>query len=157
VRALYRYFPNKHAIVLELARRMASDWSDSLDGLGSLADPNAAWRALWSSYIDGFVSAVRATPGGRAVLLAMRADPDLRRVDDAANENYIIEISSELVSRAPGLSAAEARRVATVLMRSTVAVVDEVFDSDDSAGAELLCVLKAMHFGLLGQYLDDPE
>lgn len=156
VRAIYRYFPNKHAIVVELARRMAFDWSESLDSLGSLADPNVPWRALWDSYIDGFVSAVRATPGGRAVLLAMRADPDLRRVDDEANDNYISGIASELASRVPNLSAAEALSVATVLVRSTVAVVDEAFDTEDSAGAKLLHVLKAMHLGLLGQYLDDP-
>ncbi len=156
VRAIYRYFPNKHAIVVELARRMASDWSQSLDGLGSFADPNVPWRSLWGSYIDGFVSAVRATPGGRAVLLAMRADPDLRRVDDEATDSYIRVITSELASRAPDMSATEAGRVAAVLMRSTVAVIDEVFDNEDSVGDELLQVLKAMHLGLLGQFLDEP-
>jgi len=103
VRAIYRYFPNKHAIVVELARRMSSSWGDSMQGLGSLADPTTPWRLVWDGYIDGFVRAVRATPGGRAVVLAMRSDPDLRRIDDEANDSYISGIASELTSRVPKL------------------------------------------------------
>jgi len=156
VRAIYRYFPNKHAIVVELARRMSASWVDSMQGLGSLADSTTPWRSVWDGYINGFVRAVRATPGGRAVLLAMRSDPDLRRIDDEANDTYINGIASELVARGPALSEAEGLRVATVLVRSTVAVVDEAFNTEDPAAARLLDVMKAMHVGLLEQYLDDP-
>lgn len=153
VRAIYRYFPNKHAIVVELARRMAQRWSDALDGIGSFADPSQPWRELWGDYIDGFVAAVRATPGGRAVLLAMRSEPDLRRVDDEANRVYIEGIAAALRARVPQMTGAEAETVATVLMRSTVAVIDEAFDSDDVAGAGLIEAMKTMHVGLLERYL----
>ncbi len=154
VRAIYRYFPNKHAIVSELARRMAGQWSDTLGELGSLDDPSQPWREVWCAYIDTFVHSVRSTPGGQAVLLAMRSDPDLRRIDDEANQRYIAGIAAELTSRSNSLGRAEAERVATVLMRSTVAVLDDAFEATAPMARQLIQLLKTMQLGLLADYLD---
>ncbi len=154
VRAIYRYFPNKHAIVSELARRMAGQWSDTLGELGSLDDPSQPWREVWCAYIDTFVHSVKSTPGGRAVLLAMRSDPDLRRIDDDANQRYIAGIAAELTSRSNSLGRAEAEKVATVLMRSTVAVLDDAFEATAPTARQLIQLLKTMQLGLLANYLD---
>jgi len=154
VRAIYRYFPNKHAIVGELARRMGRQWRAALGTAGELQDPSLPWRDVWCSYIDAFVAAVRATNGSRAVLSAMRADPELRKVDEEANAEYINDITDVLENRARSTPPEEIRAVATVLIRSTVAVLDEAFESSEAEAARLIAVLKAMHIGLLGDYLD---
>lgn len=154
VRAIYRYFPNKHAIVGELARRMEGQWRSALETAGDLDDPRSPWRDVWCSYIDEFVASVRATSGSRAVLRAMRADPELRKVDEEANAEYIANIIDVLQRRGSSASLVETRAVATVLIRSTVAVLDEAFDADEPDAAALITVLKTMHLGLLVEHLD---
>ncbi|NOX31994.1 MAG: TetR/AcrR family transcriptional regulator [Actinobacteria bacterium] len=157
VRAIYRYFPNKHAIVVELARRMASQWSDAVGTLGSLAEPAEPWRDLWCSYVDTFLAAVRQTPGGPAVLLAMRSDPILRRVDDDANREYVNQIADAIRARSSRVDAREARRVATVLMASTVAIVDEALMNGSAESPKLIELMTTMQLGFLERYLDDPR
>ncbi len=154
IRAIYRYFPNKHAVVGELARRMEQQWGAALEAAGDFDDPSSPWRDVWNAYIDAFVQSVRATRGARAVLNAMRGDPELRKADEEANTAYIRNVSAALRSRGTGVSAEQATAVATVLIRSTVAVLDEAFETDDLAAAQLIAVMKDMHAGLISQYLD---
>lgn len=154
VRAIYRYFPNKHAIVGELARRMEGQWQSALDAAGDLNDPASPLADVWCSYIDAFVVAVRSTNGGRAVLIAMRADPELRKADEEANAEYIDNVATALRSRGDAVSWAEARTVATVLIRSTVAVLDEAFEASEKTAARLIAVMKAMHLRLLDDYMN---
>ena len=157
IRAIYRYFPNKHAIVAELAERMAVRWRDAVDAAGDLADPAVPWEPIWRGYIESFVQAVRSTPGGRAVLMAMRDDPTLRRVDDRANERYIVGIDGALRARRPDLSNSESQAIATVLMHSTVAVLDDAIGS--SSEMTLVAALERMHLSLLRDVLggDQPD
>ncbi len=74
IRAIYRYFPNKHAIVVELAERMAVRWRDAVDAAGDLGDPDVPWEPIWRGYLESFVRAVGVTPGGR-VAAEFAADP----------------------------------------------------------------------------------
>lgn len=160
VRAIYRYFPNKHAIVAELAQQMSEEWRGAVAERGDFADRSVPWATLWDGYIDAFVDAVRATRGARAVLAAMREDPLLRRVDEIANTRYVDGIATALITRRPTLRADEARAAATVLMRSMVSVLDEAFESDERSARRLIAMLKRMHVGLLRELLresaDDP-
>ena len=80
VRTVYRYFPNKLAVMIALAERLAEQWDGWFDGFRALADPTADWRALWSQYIDAFVGGIRTIPGGLAIRRAMRALPELHAV-----------------------------------------------------------------------------
>jgi AcrR family transcriptional regulator len=153
VRAIYRYFPNKHALVVELARRMEGAWRDALVDGRALADPANDWRAAWCGYIDGFVAAVRRTPGGVAVLQAMRVDPDLRAVDDEANAQYVRDVAGALVERDPRISRAEARDVAAVLIESAVGVVNAALEEGATRAARMIDLLKAMQLALLARVL----
>ena len=154
IRAIYRYFPNKHAIVGELARRMEHQWKSALASAGDLGDPAQPWRDVWCAYIDAFVLAVRSSNGAIAVLAAMRADPQLRKIDEEANAGYTDDITAALLSRGRVGSASEARAIATVLMRSTVAVLDEAFEAGSDEADRLIATMKNMHIGLLSDYLD---
>lgn len=154
VRAIYRYFPSKHAIVGELARRMATEWTLAVDASGSLQDRSLPLSHLWGTYIDTFVDSVRATNGARAVLLAMRSDPELRRVDDEANRRYIDGIAAALRARDPILPVSESNVIATVLIRSTVAVLDEAFEANEAVARNLIETMKTMQIGLLAQKLN---
>lgn len=153
IRGIYRYFPNKHAIVAELARKMEAQWGSALADVGTLDDPSVDWRKRWLSYIDAFVGCVRATPGGRAVLVAMRSEPALRQIDDEVNRSYIKGLEEALLARSSNISKREATMVATVMIRSTVAILDEVFESKRES-SELIETMKIMQIGLLERHLD---
>ncbi len=153
VRAIYRYFPNKHALVVELARRMEAAWRAALaEGL-ELADPANDWRAAWCGYIDGFVAAVRRTPGGVAVVQAMRVDPDLRAVDDEANAQYVRDVARALVERRPRIARAEAQATAAVLIESAVGVVNAALEEGPVRAARMIELLKQMQLALLARVL----
>ncbi len=154
VRAIYRYFPNKHAVVAELARRMESRWGASMAAVGDLADTSRPWADLWVGYIDAFVAEVRTTPGALAVLSAMRDDPELRAIDELSNRRYIDGITSALCVRRTQLTSKSARAVATVLIRSMVAVLDEAVLGDAVSAAALIETLKLMQLQLLQSVLD---
>jgi AcrR family transcriptional regulator len=158
IQALYRYFPNKHAVVVEVARSMTERWRRALSDDRALADPMQDWRMLWCRYLDRFVSAVSATPGGLAVLQAMRSDPELRAVDDEANARYIDDIADALTSRSSRswrVGRARARSVASTLVHSAVGVIDAALDTDRTTATRMIEHLKLMHLALLADCLDD--
>ena len=155
IRAIYRYFPNKHALVVELARRMSSSWREALADDLALADPTSDWRALWCSYVDRFVAAVRRTPGAIAVLQAMRADPELHAVDDESNARYMRDIAASLRQRNPRIKRSDAEAVAAVLMRSTVGVLDAALGESPARARRMIELLEQMQVALLARVLKD--
>lgn len=153
VRAIYRYFPNKHALVVELARQMADSWRRDLGSATPFTEVEADWRKVWCNYLDTFVTSVHATPGGVAVLQAMRSHPQLRAVDDAANEGYRKDVAEALLQRCPQMSAEDARLAANVLLTTTVAIVDACLDESPAKARTLMAALKTMHVAYLEQLL----
>ncbi len=152
-RAIYRYFPNKYALVNELASRMAISWRRELGEENTFADPTTDWKWLWCRYLDKFVAAVHNTRGGVAVLQAMRSHPELRAVDDAANDDYIAEVAKALRTRKPTISTIQAEAIAKTLLKSTVAIVDATLVEDTITSEMLLAMLKTMHIALLEEHL----
>ena len=86
VRTVYRYFPNKLAVITALAERMATEWDGWFHGFETIADPRQDLQELWKSYIDRFVDGIRRAPGGLALRRAMRALPELQAIDQRDNE-----------------------------------------------------------------------
>jgi AcrR family transcriptional regulator len=156
VRAVYQYFPNKLAVIAELARRMSESWYEAMGSVGSLKNPALPWRKLWADYIHGFVAAVRATPGSRPVLFAMRDIPELRAIDEVANQRYIAGIAKALTIRRPDLPPIRARAAAAVLNRSMVAILDDSFAAPDHEAAVMVELLVDMQLMLLESLLE-PE
>ncbi|NOX49624.1 MAG: TetR/AcrR family transcriptional regulator [Gammaproteobacteria bacterium] len=154
VRAIYRYFPNKHALVIELARRMAERWRAELGSGVAFADPDSDWRRLWCSYLDRFVRSVHSTTGGVAVLQAMRSHPQLRTVDDVANAVYVADVADALGRRCPHMGKNETKIVATALLTTTVAIIDATLDERPTNAKKLLGALKTMHLAYLEEWLD---
>jgi AcrR family transcriptional regulator len=98
VRTVYRYFPNKLAVLTAVAERLAAEWDGWFDGFRALADPRAGWRTLWVAYVDKFVQGIRSVPGGLAIRRAMRALPELQAIDRQDNERLARELAAALGS-----------------------------------------------------------
>lgn len=154
VRAIYRYFPNREAIIAELARRTSHQAAAAIAEIGDLADPTLDWRTLWSGYLSAFIRTVWSIPGGRTVVLAMRDDPALRQIDDAVNAEYISGVAEALLARRRDLSPELASAVATTLIASTVAVLDEALAAGGERQAAIQEQLVRMHLTYLTDVLE---
>ena len=99
--ALYRYFPNKYAILSEMTRRLVAtedaivyDWLESGGGdrLASVEDLAASQVAL----ARALRQAVRDHPGGLWLLRAIRAVPVLREIREASSDSVAAAIAARL-------------------------------------------------------------
>lgn len=154
VRAIYRYFPNKHALVVEIARRLTLDWQRQIENRQLSERSEQNWPARWCETLDHFMAAVDASPGAIPVLQAMRSDPELRAIDDAKNAVYARSIVRSLMARDPQFGRSRAETVAELLMKTTVAAVDAAIDAKRAHARRLIAGLKEMHRAYLREVLD---
>jgi AcrR family transcriptional regulator len=149
VRTVYRYFPNKLAVIIAVAERMAAEWDGWLAGFDELADPRSDWRRLWSDYVDRFVEGIRAAPGGIAIRRAMRALPELQAVDRRDNDHLARQLTSALQRRGVGLPRRRLKSIASLLIESAVAVLDSALLQAPGDSRALVAELKAMQVAYL--------
>jgi AcrR family transcriptional regulator len=88
--ALYRYFPNKYAILKELGDRLmaaqddvACHWMDGPAGFGATIDEQVA-RAVAAQ--QAIIAITRAFPGNIAITRALRAIPMLKQIRIASRD-----------------------------------------------------------------------
>jgi AcrR family transcriptional regulator len=144
VRSVYRYFPNKLAVVAALAERMTVEWDSWFENFARIADRNADWQSAWAEGIRRFYAGVRALPGAAAVRRAMQASPELRAIDQRDNLRLARQLARALRARGAALSPMRAELVARNLIESAAAVVDLALAN--AKGAEQrLAELASMH------------
>lgn len=147
VRTVYRYFPNKHAVITRLATRAMEQWNTWFGEVGSLADPRVSLEAVWGRLIDAYAKGMREMPGGLALRRAMRADAQLRALDDRDNEQLAQQVAEVLALRWRGATGLQP--VTRVLLESASATIDIALGHSKPKAAGLLEALKTMHASYL--------
>lgn len=154
VRTVYRYFPNKLAVVVALAERNAS-WESDLVETSLLAELDQGdWQGAIERTMDRYVGEVLARSGVLAVRRATRAVPELRDVDDRAGERLALEFSKLL--RAGGVDLPAHRRIAIgrAAIEAAIAVLDLAYEAPPRQQRGLIDELKRMQIAYLATYLD---
>ena len=156
IRAIYRYFPNKHALVMELALRLHNGWQTEQEKHGQVlfSNPDLDWQTVWLDYLDRFIDAVRSAKGGLVITQAMRSDPILKKLDDEIQDEYVKDIASSIMDRAPKMKARDARALSSVLVLSARAIIDSLLRADDKEAKLMLGMLKKMHIHLISEWLE---
>ncbi|MEM7435275.1 MAG: TetR/AcrR family transcriptional regulator [Myxococcota bacterium] len=153
VPAVYRYFPNKEALLAALAERyLAADelWSE---GIARLADPNAPLDEVVGSIIDSYASASDRFPAIGPLRTAMRALPVLAPLEERALERSSALLSRALAARMPRLS--HRRRVQAA--RIVVDAVCNGVDRSRPLGATTRRGRRRELAALVTAYLSDLE
>lgn len=102
VRTVYRYFPNKFAVIAAIGEELMSKWAHSNTAyLEAIAQQDSDWRASLSQMIAEWFKDVSHENGGWAVLQAMNAVPELRDLDRAAFQRLSRTWEATIRSRAP--------------------------------------------------------
>jgi len=77
VGSVYQFFPNKHSIVLELAKRSLVPMNALVDSTSPAPAGEDEWRAWWETYLDALVAMWRQDSSGGAIWSACAGTPEL--------------------------------------------------------------------------------
>jgi AcrR family transcriptional regulator len=154
VRSVYRYYPNKLAVIVGLAERQASEWQTLLASLVlPLANPKQNPYHAWDHVLDAYVAYLEEKQGRSAMHRAMQALPQLSEVNRRDNDALCDTISNALKVRGLGRPPARLRSVSRLLLDTMDVAVDEALRRRGRVPLQLLSELKRMHRGYLEHYL----
>lgn len=153
-RAIYRYFPNKFAIIVALAERfrdLEREWVGDLRELAGSPD----WREAVRQAISGYFSAASGRRGYAALRVASQAVPQLKVLDDELS----LELAQDLAKGLKALGVAVPGRHLAALSRTIIEAANRILDvalQCDEVEAKLLVrELQRMIVSLLSQYIED--
>ena len=148
--ALYRYFPNKYALLSELGQRLMqrqneriADWITEESFTGGVERLAQSLEGL----IRATYEATEQTEGGVWIMRALRAVPALQEVRLASHE-AVTQTQTQLLAQAlPAADPAELRLVSRIVVDLIYATVEMLFDAslDVKAVARIVAGMMASH------------
>lgn len=128
VRSVYRYFPNKFAVLAAVWARMMSEWDDILaPGLAQVGDRHqdvmVGFRVMARAYIQ-WISERRGAWAMRSII---RAVPELLEQEKLSEEWFVSHFAAALRRRGVQASAARLRIISTVVFRTANSIVHTEF------------------------------
>lgn len=154
--ALYRYFPNKYALLEELGRRLLEKQNAQIAiriNAELLAGPlERVEDALTDLLLDTY-GVTAETAGGMWILKALRAVPSLEHVRLDSHRRVAAQQAEALMALLPGVPSAEIAQVARIVVEFFHSTVELLFD--EALPAESTCrTVAAMLTGHLGRLRD---
>jgi AcrR family transcriptional regulator len=99
IRTIYRYFPNKLAILTALLLRLNDEADERMGPVEDFADPDKDWRALVDFWIDELMAWTNERPGARLIMSWSYSVPELLAVQQHLNEAWASEMMECMRSR----------------------------------------------------------
>jgi AcrR family transcriptional regulator len=154
VRTIYRYFPDKYAVILALTRRMAEEWDERMDGhFRKLSDPTHDWEPEQRLIIPLLLKQIAERPGGRTIIKFIGVIPQLKELDQLLLERLSKKMSSALKQRGVKLPSARLDSICRVSLLSVTAGVDTYFRVENARRAQFLREWINMQIAYLRMYL----
>lgn len=148
--ALYRYFPNKYALLSELGQRLMQRQNERVDQwitLEAISGPRGTLERALAGLITDTYEVTRQTVGGVWIMRALRAVPALQQVRLASHAAVTQEQARQLALALPEASADELRLVSRIVVELIYATVEMIFDEplDVNAVASTVAGMLASH------------
>ena len=154
VRSIYRYYPNKFAVIVGLAERHADEWQLSFGALLlSMRDPKQSALDAWVRVLDAYVAYLEEKPGRSAIRRAVRALPQLQVVDLNENDALSQQITSALEERGVDQPTSLLRVVARLLIETADGAIDDALCRRGRVPRAVVDQLKVMHRNYLALYV----
>lgn len=156
--ALYRYFPNKYAILSELGRRLMEAQDEAVFAwmqAGGLSASSMEEAVRKNGEMQKQVNEItRQMPGGVWIMRALRAVPLLRQIRVDSRDTVARKLSENLKSVYPTIPQEElfrAARLTTEVMYAATEMVLEEPDQDEARINEEVCWMVALYYNRLAQ------
>lgn len=157
--SIYRYFPNKLAILSALVQRWAVLVSETMDVyITSLGDPSKDWREVICSMLDTYVVLSNNQPGFVAIRSAIQAVPELNSIHVDGIRNLSMAITEALIKRGVQYEKEQLLIVAAVFLKAVSSIYDfAVLDVKKTVISRSNAVkeMKIMSTSYLVCYLDE--
>jgi AcrR family transcriptional regulator len=125
VRTVYRYFPNKYAVIFALTKELAVGWERSCAPMyEALRDPKADWRRAMREHLLEWIEQARHIPGSLCVLSAMNATPELTDLHVQNFETMSQNMAVALKTRGLRVPQARLQAIARTITNSLNSSVD---------------------------------
>lgn len=151
-RAIYRYFPNKFAILVTMAERLQDlerAWVGDLRKLATFED----WRRAVDRAVDGYYVAAAQYRGYAALRAASQAVPQLRALDDRANGELENDLAAGLRELGVSLPPAHLQAVCRIVIEASNRILDISLQSPPPEAKLLVRELKRMIVNLVEDYV----
>lgn len=153
IATVYKYFPNKYAVFVELFRRQSDERRVPYAGLLEVIDAGGDWRAALSTCLREVARIRRSQPGNRTLRLSVKASPILRQVDERLLDRYSRQLATR-IERSASLTPDRARIAARVAFEVTASLLDYWNGAPRSRSAAILDETCRAIESLLVPYLD---
>jgi len=151
VGSVYRYLPNRGAIIEALAQYYLGRLEERMDQLVETARAAGPDVDLVGPAVDAFAEFYRANPGFRALWFGRHMTAEALQLDRAHKHRMAERIRDVLVARGLGRNDRRTLRISQVIQLSTDAVIQEAFRSSANGDKALLEQLKTMVRGYLAE------
>jgi AcrR family transcriptional regulator len=122
----YRYFPNKLAVIVALATRVAKEWDEWFEGFESLSDPDRDLAQAFAVIVDRYVEKVQRQPGGVAIRRAMQAIPELNEIERRDNDGLAKQFADAMRRRGNKAPTLTLRAAGRMLLDANAVMVDDL-------------------------------
>jgi AcrR family transcriptional regulator len=154
VRSVYRYYPNKLAVIVALGERQAAEWESLFNRLVAVvADPEQDPLAAWEALLEAYVVFLEGKRGRSAIRRAMQALPELQETDRVNNDRLSQRIATALRARGVEVDEERLRVVGRLLLDTGDAAVDEALAVEPQVPAAIVEELKHMHRSYLSRFV----
>jgi len=157
IRTVYRYFPNKYAVIVALTRRLAVQWDEMMGSYyRTLSDPESDWRELISKGNRRWLQRARNVPGALSVLQAMNATPELQQLHFEIFEQMSKKLADALAARGVRESPAKLRTIARTITAATNSRTEVYLQLKGREADEFWHEVSVSEVRYLEKYLSDP-
>jgi len=156
IRTVYRYYPNKLAILVALMERIGGEWAWADGAFERMADSACDWRAAWQSLAESYIHGAERSPGWIAIMSALRALPELRQIAREQADLAATQFAESLRRRGAHGSDVELRRRVHLVMEVGGQLIDRAVARDGKVPEDLVRELARMQHAYLAPVLDCP-
>ena len=155
VRTIYRYFPNKYAVIAALTEALAVKWDQwTAAWYRDLADRQADWKKALRALRANWHRNASRTPGALSVLRAMDATPHLQELHIRIFNSMTHRTAAALRARGVQLPPARLRAVARTIVGVINTGTDLYIRLGGKEGRMFLGELDTLIVTYLQRYLD---
>ncbi len=156
VATIYRYFPNKLAILTALVQNWWGLIQEELTVI-TLDGPDQEWREIICAFIDAYVAMAKKQSGFFAIRRAMQSTPKLRKIEKETVAELADEIITLLRARKVQVGKEHLQTIVQIFLISGAAIYDLAWlrgKNNIALEDSVINELKLLSTSYLANYLD---